>query len=287
MPLRKESATTTEVTAQPAHPWRAILGFVLVAFGLSWIPWLILLGTSGDPFTDPGSTALFIGGGFGPTLAGGIFAYASRGRSGLRRLGRDLARWRLGRWYLLLLLPLPVVVIAVAAVVTLGEASWEPAGPGHLILFPMALIAGILLGGLEEIGWRGYLQPRLQDQFSALTASLVTGLVWALWHFPLFLLESTNQASFSPFWFTIHAVALSVVLAWAYNATAGSLLLVVLFHGATNGWYDWAIAGLAPNAVTSFLGPTGMLLALIATWLVLRHGPTDLAALPRRGWLTQ
>jgi uncharacterized protein len=178
-----------------------------------------------------------------------------------------------------------VVVIGVAAAVTLGEASWEPAGPVHLVLLPTALIAGILLGGLEEIGWRGYLQPRLQDRFSALTVGLVIGLVWALWHAPLFLMESTSQASFSPIWFTIHAVALSVVLTWVYNSTGGSLLIAVLFHGAINGWYDWTISGLAPDAVASFLRPTGVFLALIATWLVLRLGPADLAPLRRQGWL--
>ena len=286
MPLCR-SSTAADSTIRPDHPWRATLGFVAVALGLSWVPWLTLLGTSGNPFTDPRSMALYIAGGFGPTVAGVIFAYASRGRSGLGRLGRGLTRWRLGRSYLLLLLPLPVIVIGLAAVVTLGEATWEPVGLDHLVLLPTALIAGILLGGLEEIGWRGYLQPRLQDRFSALTVGLVIGLVWALWHAPLFLIESTSQASFSPVWFTIHAVAFSVVLTWVYNSTGGSLLVAVLFHGATNGWYDWTITGLAPDAVASFLGPTGVLLALLATWLVWRDGPADLAPLPRQGWLTQ
>lgn len=255
-----------------------------LAFGLSWVPWLAILVTTGDPFADPASVALFVGGGFGPTLAGVILAGVSQGRTGLRRLGNDLMRRRLGRWYGLLLLPLPVVVIAVAVTVTLGEASWELAGPAHMILLPTALLGGLLLGGLEEIGWRGFLQPRMQDHVTALTGSVVVGLVWALWHAPLFFLESTSQASSSPLWFTVHAIALSVILTWIYNGTAGSLLLVVLFHGTTNGWYEWVIAGLAPDAAEGFLAPAGLLLALLGAWLIFRHGPTNLSALSRRRW---
>lgn len=257
---------------------------MVLAFGLSWIPWLTLVVTTGEPFADPVSVALFVGGGFGPTFAGVILAAVSQGRVGLRRLRSDLTGRRLGRWYGLLLLPLPVVVIAVAVIVSLGEPSWELAGAAHLILLPTALLGGLVLGGLEEIGWRGFLQPRLQDHVTALTGSVVVGLVWALWHAPLFFLESTSQASSSPFWFSVHAVALSVILTWIYNGTAGSLLLVVLFHGATNGWYEWVIAGLAPDAAGSFLAPAGLVLALFATWLIFRHGPTNLSALPRRGW---
>lgn len=284
---REGKDTIGPAPVRSERAWRGAVGFVLLAFGLSWIPWLTLLATTGDPFADPASTALYVSGGFGPTLAGVIAAVVSRGRAGLRRLGSDLTRWRLGRWYLILLLPLPVVVLAVVFTATVGEAGWELASPGHLMVIPVALLGGLLLGGLEEIGWRGYLQPRLQDRIPALTANIIIGLVWALWHAPLFFLESTSHASFSPLWFTIHAVALSVIMAWIYNATGGSLLLVVAFHGAVNGWYDWVIAGLAPDAVVGFLKPAGVLLALVAAWLVIRNGPTNLAPLARRGWHTE
>lgn len=279
-----ETPTTSPANPPSDRPWRAVAGFVVLAIGLSWIPWLTLLITTGDPFVDPMSIALFVAGGFGPTLAGVILAIVSQGRAGFRRLISDLRRGRLGRWYGLLLLPLPVIVIAVAVTVSLGEASWELAAPAHLILLPTALLGGLVLGGLEEIGWRGFLQPRLQDHMTALTGSVIVGLVWALWHGPLFFLESTSQASSSPFWFTVHAVALSVILTWIYNGTAGSLLLVVLFHGATNGWYEWVIAGLAPDAAAGFLRPAGVLMTLFAMWLIFRHRPDNLAALSRRGW---
>jgi uncharacterized protein len=251
---------------------------------LSWVPWLVLLASTGDPFAGPGSMLLWIAGGYGPPAAAFVVVALDEGRSGVSRLVGDLARWRLGRWYLVLLLPLPVVIVAVGATVVAGDAALDVAGLTHWMLVPAMLLGGALLGGLEEVGWRGYLLPTLQHRTSALTASVTIGLVWALWHAPLFLLTSTSQASFSPLWFTLHAVALSVVLTWAYNATGGSLLLAVLLHGTVNGWYEVGIGGLAPEAAASFLRPAAVVLLVVAGWLVVRRGAADLAAQPRNRW---
>ena len=186
----------------------------------------------------------------------------------------------------MLLLPAPVVVAAVLYTVASGQATLELAGVGHWLL-PAMMLGGVLLGGFEEVGWRGYLLPRLQDRIGALTASIVIGVVWAAWHAPLFWLETTSQASFSPIWFTLHAVALSVLMTWMYNGTGGSLLLAVLFHGVVNGWYDLVVGGVAPEAAAGFLAPAAVLLTLVAAWLVLRHGPAHLSARPRHGWHAQ
>ena len=281
------SQSTTVAHPRGGSAWRAAAGFVLVAFVFSWAPWIALLATTADPFSGPASLALWIVGGFGPPIAAVVVVAASSGRAGLRRLLRGLLAWRLGAWYLVLLLPLPVVVAAVLYMVATGQAALELAGVGHWLLLPVMMLGGILLGGSEEIGWRGYLLPRLQDRIGALTASLIIGIVWAAWHAPLFLLETTSQAAFSPTWFTLHAVALTVLLTWMYNGSGGNLLLAVLFHGVINGWYNAVVAGVAPEAAAGFLGPVAVLLTLIAAWLVLRHGPAHLSARPRRGWHEQ
>ncbi len=245
--------------------------FVLLTFVCSWVPWLVLVATSADPFTGPGSMALWVAGGYGPTVAAVLAAGILGGRGGLRELFGGLRRWRLGRWYLVLVLPLLVAVVAVLATVALGPASLEVAGIGHWMLFPAMLLGGVLLGGLEEIGWRGYLLPRLQSRIGPIAASVVIGLVWSLWHAPLFLLTSTSQASMSPTWFTLHAVALSLVLTWIYNGSGGSVLLAVLFHGVVNGAYDAVVGGVAPETLEGFLAPATLALAAIAAVGLLRH----------------
>lgn len=276
----------------PASPqadvamWRDAGVFVLVAIVVSWVPLGVLVVTGREPFAEPLATALWAAGGYGPLVAALVVARAAHGRSGLRRLGRDLRRWRVGRWYAVLLLPLPIVGVAVLVTVAIGAATVDVAGPGHWLLLPAMFLGGILFGGLEEVGWRGYLLPRLQDRTTALVASVAIGLVWSLWHVPLFLIGATTQASTSPLWFTVQAIALSVILTWIYNSTGGSLLLAVMFHGAVNGWYTAVVQGVAPTALEAFTAPAAVLTAAVAGWLLLRHGPTDLAARPSHGWQT-
>jgi uncharacterized protein len=256
----------TASVPRPGRPgWQRGAAFVLLTFVCSWTPWLALVATTGDALAGPGSTALWVAGGYGPTVAALLAAGLLDGRAGLRELIGGLRRWRLGRWYLALVLPLPVALVAVLVTVSVGPASLDIAGLGHWVLLPFMMLSGVLFGGLEEVGWRGYLLPRLQPAVGPLVASVVIGLVWALWHAPLFLLASTSQASFSPVWFTLHAVALSLVLTWVYNGPGGSVLMAVLFHGVVNGSYDAAVGGLAPEALDGFLAPATVAFAVIAT----------------------
>ena len=78
----------------------------------------------------------------------------------------------------------------------------------------------------EEIGWRGFALPRLLERWNAFTASLILGVVWALWHLPYFFFGM-------PYSFLIYALyllAVSVLMTWIFNHTQGSLLVAVIFH---------------------------------------------------------
>lgn len=257
--------------------------FVLLAIMLSWLPLGLLLITDGDPGADTGAMVLWLLGGLGPGLAAVLLSWHREGRAGLHRIRTSLARWRLGRHGWLLLVPLAVGFLAVAVAVWVGEASWEVAGPSYLLLVPVVLVGGIVFGGLEEIGWRGHLQPLLQVRLSGLAAALVVGVVWSAWHAPLFLLSGTTQATSSPVWFTVGGLALAVLFAWVWNISGGNLLLLVLLHGSLNGWYTAAVQGLAPEALGSgfelvtALAATGLALVLVA-----RVGRGLGLAIPRR-----
>jgi membrane protease YdiL (CAAX protease family) len=91
----------------------------------------------------------------------------------------------------------------------------------------------------EEIGWRGFAQDRLQARWSPLLSSLVIGLVWALWHVPLFFVPGTFQHQLgwrSPrFWiFSASLIPLSIVMTWVYNRAGRSTLAAALIHFSGN-----------------------------------------------------
>jgi len=100
--------------------------------------------------------------------------------------------------------------------------------------FPPNVVFLLLEAAGEEIGWRGYALPTLQTDLSGLNSALIIGVVWAIWHLPLFLIAGLPQASlpFAPF--LVWIVSQSIIFAWVYNSTEGSLLFAIVFHTAIN-----------------------------------------------------
>lgn len=114
-----------------------------------------------------------------------------------------------------------------------------------LLFVGLLLANSIIGGGLEEIGWRGFMLPRLQSSVDALTASLVVGAVWMIWHAPLFVVPGAVQTDFPVLPFVVQGIALAVVFTWLYNSTRGSVLLAILLHGSVNAWLStvWLLRG--------------------------------------------
>jgi membrane protease YdiL (CAAX protease family) len=147
----------------------------------------------------------------------------------------------------------------------------------------------LLLGGPleEELGWRGFALPRLQQHRNALDASILLGLVWGFWHLPLYFVLGTGQSemlstgtspAFAIGGFIGWTIGLSVLFTWLFNQTGGSLIVVILFHASVN------LAAFLPALVGS--GGTAPLLNVLLTWLVailvvVRCGRARLASRPR------
>ena len=98
------------------------------------------------------------------------------------------------------------------------------------ILFMPMMILG---GGLEEIGWQGVFQPLLQKRFSFLIAALIEGVIWSIWHLPLWLVPNTAQSSYHFIAFTLFCVTLGITLAAAHKITK-SIWVSVLLHAWSN-----------------------------------------------------
>lgn len=160
-------------------------------------------------------------------------------------LGTFLA-WRVKPvWYFWALLFFPLVSL-------LGLLVWtllgQPVPPfprqeGFPEILPVLLnvfIATAFYGGPfgEEVGWRGYALPRLQARYSPLVASILLGIVWGVWHFPLHLRGQYDALLGADLTGLVVRILTGVVLAilftWLYNRTRGNLWLMVLLHTVTN-----------------------------------------------------
>jgi membrane protease YdiL (CAAX protease family) len=216
-------------------------------------------------------------GAFGPLLAAVLVARRGAGRAGVRALFRPLRTWRVGlRWYLVALGIFGGIYVAGTAVyLALGGTG---AGPWIYPPDNAERIAALLVFPVgEEIGWRGFALPRLQERHGALAASLMLGVAWAFWHTLMFLL-----AGLSPIMFAIsigNIVAGSVIFSWIYNHTRGSLLLAILAHVGTHLNNP---AHALPGALTPFViftvGVCAVACALVlldrAAWRAPYRAPT-------------
>jgi membrane protease YdiL (CAAX protease family) len=139
-------------------------------------------------------------------------------------------------WWLVLLLGMPAVFYVGAAVK--GTVGDFPLTPWYSV-FP-ALVPALLIGPIEELGWRGLALPLLQRRFAPLWAALILGVVVAVWHIPAFFMSGTMQSGWALGPFLLGVVAISVILTAMFNASRGSLLVAFVFHAQMNGpaWPD-------------------------------------------------
>ena len=224
---------TARTKQRPDMGTKTLLTFLALAFGLSWGPMalLMLFPDQLTPIFGEISTSnpFFLLAVYAPGLSGVFLVWHHYGLKGLGGFFRRLTLWRAPvQWWLFLLLGIPFIVYAAAAIKgTINDPF--PFSPWTMV-FP-ALLQSLLLGPMgEEFGWRGLALPLLQRRFSPFWASLLLGVVWAIWHAPAFLMSGTPQSawSFGPFFVGLLAVAM--IMTPLFNASGGSLLIAILYH---------------------------------------------------------
>jgi membrane protease YdiL (CAAX protease family) len=267
--------TTTAVRRTVHRPVdRVLLGFFVAAFLLPWAVWGSRIAQDHGllGWRLPGGIALWT---LLPVTAAVVAV--TGGRAGFGDLGRRLVRWRVpGRWYLAAVgIPLGLAVAAAAG----GAALSGSAQLGQTLALPAAAAYLIYGTGLflltEEAAWRGFALPRLMTRFSPPVASLVLGVVWAAWHAPLFLIADESDSALPYAGFAVLTVATSVIVAWLYVRTGGSVLLCALFHAVTDAAYSYA--GVVGRQHAAFWTAVVLEVA-VAAWLAVRGSWTPAEA---------
>jgi membrane protease YdiL (CAAX protease family) len=263
-----------------------LISFFLLVFALTW-PFLIVdaLGSHGV-FSFRLSFPLLILTGYMPTLAAVIVTGMTKGQAGIRTLFGKLMIARVGlRWYLFAIFGFGALCATAILLTNLsGVSPTLPLLSGDMPLSsnPLGFVLNILLlfviTGIvngEELAWRGFALPKLQEKYSALESSLILGVIWTMFHLPLFFtLTGSSQAHESFVGFLIGTVSLTVIFTWMYNHTRGSVLLAYLLHAGTNTWTRvFSIDN--GNAVEGWI-LTG-LTVLLAVIVLITAGPRDLS----------
>jgi len=263
--------TSSGVGARPADARPGVLArrplvyFFLIAFAGAWVVELPVVlsrtGTGVLPYTLPTIVVVLLIAAAtytGPTLAAFVMARATEGKEGPKRLLRRYVQWRVKlRWYLFILLVIPAAEVLGAIVWPGVLASYQPVTLGLVLAYPLAFLTTLVLGGPlgEEPGWRGFALPRLQNAVGPLAGSSFVGVMWALWHLPLFWSGVWTPPTVANIvMFIVMITLLTIVMAWVFNNAQGSLLITMLMHATFNTFANKAVAPLFPAQLLNDYG---------------------------------
>jgi uncharacterized protein len=232
---------------------RPLASYVVLAYGLTWMLWIPAMAVGGVP----GSVALSVGA-FGPAAAGALVIHWTGGslRNWIGRIGH----WRVPMRYYAYALGVPVLIFG-SMNLTLAVIG-QDVHPGRFTaaLLPYLgtfIFVALVGGGQEEPGWRGYALDRLQARYSPLKATLLLGVIWGVWHLPLYGLGFVGPMMFVVFY------------TWLYNRT-GSVLVCILLHASFTPALDHLI--LVDDSLTVDLTILGTLVAAAIVLVALTRG---------------
>lgn len=166
-------------------------------------------------------------GGFSPTIASFIVLKKSGRVKNLKEWSKNIFDFRHSFWHYVLVIVMAVLYILPQCLVS-GYEKGAPL-PAIFLIIPMMVIGG----GLEEAGWRYVLQPELEEKYHFTIATVIIGLIWWLWHLPLFYIPGVGQYGMNYLAFGVSVMGLSFALACIRTIT-GSVWLCVLFHAVVN-----------------------------------------------------
>lgn len=272
-----------------------LAAFFVLVFGYTWglaalyAFFSATVGTLSSSLTDASRSMfrnpLLLSAVISPTLAALVVA-AFLGRASLADLIKRQLTWRIA-WYWYVVATAGIAALGLlarlASSVVFGSATPQIAMaqlPTLAVALVMATVLDPSLLG-EELGWRGFALPRLQKRCNGLTASLVLGAVWGIWHLPAFYMPGMPQSQ-APIWtFMILTISSSILMTGVVNNARGSVLPAILIHWSINRFVDWQYPGAVMSALV-FAGAALILVAIMGADLgATREVATDAAPRPR------
>ena len=253
--------------------------FFILTFIWSWLFWLPGILNSQGIISIHESIPFFLGifASFGPSAIALILVYRDKKGEGVKNMLKRAWQWNFNKKWLI---PTIFLGFFLSSLTILIMIQIEPFPSGYTMFSPLmqVLINSFMIlfiGGpiAEEFGWRGYALDKIQNKFNALASSLILGVIWSVWHLPLFYISGTTQSNMPFYEFFLMNVAISVLYSWLYNNTKGSLSIAILFHWMMN------LSAATIHYWYSGLGRwIGFFITIIIVIIVIiRWGPTKLS----------
>lgn len=257
---------------------RNLIGFFFATFLWTWAFYAPIALGGHSPYEMPWMILLILGG-MGPSAVGVLLVLFLHSKEHRRDYWRRCFSFkRIGfLWWFIIFLMFPVIyALSIAVDIALGGSL-----PGMELLrslianpltIPLTAFISFMSGPWsEEFGWRGYALDRILASLGLTAGSIVLGVIWGVWHLPLFFMPETWHGQigfgFSGLWmFILFSIGLSFLMTWVYLNTERSILSGMLMHFTSN----FAAQLLAPSSSRFEVARMIMMLATaLFVWLIM------------------
>ncbi len=213
-----------------------ITKYLVSTFLCSWVMWgLVALGGKLEitylSFGTPFGMTLYVLGGLSPAICEVVIQKRNCNKDEFKTFLKSIMNPKHSKWFYLYAIGGAILIQVISALPDPSTIKL-PFYMGFVLILPM-----VIGGGLEEIGWRGLLQPELEKRLPHFAATFVVGVIWALWHIPLWFIDGTNQQNINFLWFFINALTLSFFIG-SVRYISGSILLAILAHATINAFWE-------------------------------------------------
>lgn len=273
------SKSTKQYIENPrvAKPWIYFLATYVWTwsfFGIAY--WLGLSAETGGTL----GVSLVLGALSGPAIMAAIFVKLALNKAGQGDYWKRVVDYKRisGKWYLAILLLIPTIGVISAMLSGYWQFfTFSNVTPSFMLTALVILFVPLA----EELGWRGYILDRLQENYSAFTSSVLLGILWGFWHVPAFFLSGGGMSVIPfaslAFWEYMGGLtALSICMTWIYNNTNRSTLSAILFHMVLEFWADTGLFPWTRPDLAYHLGIHIGLWALVAVGITLIYGSKSL-----------
>jgi membrane protease YdiL (CAAX protease family) len=246
--------------------------FMLLAFGFSWLFWVPEALIANDLWNAPEGVKNILAlnlGAWGPLFGAIVATFIYQKGAGVKELLKRGFMVRLGKWWWVILLTFPILIGgSLGIAILLGSSAPEFVALAQPFVLPIAFVVVFFTSGplQEEFGWRGYVFENLRNKYDALTAAIIAGLMWGLWHLPLSFIPRAEDYYNRPFWgLTLTTLLVGIILAWFYANTKGSIFAAMMGHAMFN-WSNWVFPALKVDIAALMLFGLYFIVVIYIIW---------------------
>ena len=220
------------------------LRFFGVTFLWAWLLWGIAIfighGSSQDfaYLSSKIAMPIMLLGAFGPAIGAFVSLRTIEGKGAIKNYCKKFLSLKFGwKVWVLMFMVLGCSYFVAWIIPEFFGNERIPSFLPNLYIFPIYLLINIFFGGgQEEIGWRGYILPYFEKKYGLIIGSLLLGVIWAIWHIPLWFIPGTTQMYMNFLAFTMMTIGYSYFFSWVREESGDRLLSGLIVHGMANGF---------------------------------------------------